>query len=83
MRLWEVLYELGFEPVYPNCPGLQMHKGTFVVVNTFQQKTGCYICRGKNEKLFLPYTLRCVVKQEAISPLEKEVKRFVVSSELD
>ena len=83
MRLWEVLSTLGFEPMYPNCPGLQMYRGSFVVGNTFQQKTGCYIHYGKNRNMFLPYTLRCVVKQEDILPLEKEIKHFIVSSELD
>ena len=83
MRLWEVLSTLGFEPVYPNCPGLQMYNGSFVVNNTFQQKAGCYICSKNRTPLFLPYTLRCIVKQEDILSLEKEVKHFIVSSELD
>lgn len=83
MKLRQLLQGLGFEPMFPNAPWLQMVFGSFMVGDKSPFCSALYSWRIDHALLYIPYILDDTVRHEDISDLEERIKHIIVMEALD
>lgn len=83
MKLGQLLQGLGFEPMFPNAPWLQMVFGNFIVENRSPLCSALYSWRTSHVLIYIPYIMDETLQPEDVSDLEERIKHIIVMEALD